>query len=117
MSQQAEAAEIGRGMMRARRELVAHLTGAESRAAATALAAGWLENPPPCLLTMDVHDLIEACYGVGLDASDRWLTIARVFEAVPVGRLAHGKRCALVALLRAQGETGLGTSDRRRHAA
>lgn len=109
-------AESGLQQRRAQIALLHRLTGADSRAEATELAASWIEQPPDPLLTVDAHIVIEHCYAVGDGLADRIQTAAQVFAAVPLRDLTHSQRRALASALRLYG-AGVATDRRRRRAA
>jgi hypothetical protein len=87
---------------RVRMERVAfrhRLASAPSQRAARVLCADLLLDPPECLLSMDVHELLESCRGAGPAVADAWQTAAEIFRAVPIGDLTPWTRTALRALL------------------
>lgn len=96
----------------ARRAWIYRLASAETTAVAASLAADLIEDPPDCLEGMDVHELLESCFGVRQAHADSWQTAAGLYAATRIGELTYGKRCALVAVIRARFERP--RPDRRR---
>jgi hypothetical protein len=80
--------------------LLRRLVFASSSYAARDFCAELLTEPPACIETMLVHDLLESCVGVGPRVADAWQEATGLFRAVEVGRLSVWDRVALCALLR-----------------
>lgn len=80
--------------------MLGKLRYAASTREAMLACADLIESRPAALLTTDVHELLEACVGIGAAGADVLQNAARMFRAYTLGELPHGKGCALVALLR-----------------
>lgn len=85
----------------ARIKLLERITQAPTLAAATDACAELLEDPPELIADMYVHELIEKCRGVDAALADRWQDAAGIHAAYAASALPYGKRCGLVAVLRA----------------
>ena len=88
------------GQERSRAAWRRYLAKAPTRAEALRRCVQLLEDTPPCLATMDVHELLESCRGVGPQVADRWQTALEMFAAIPLRELGTWRRAALIALLK-----------------
>lgn len=89
------------------------LRGLPTQRHALAQCARWVEDPPPHLKQIDVHELVEGCFPDPEEA-DRVLCAARAYAAQRVGEMPYAKRLAVAAALRLCA-TDPASSDRLRH--